>query len=60
VKLRYRSPPAACTVEAREAGNAEIRLETPLVRPAPGQIAVLLAGERVVGHARACAPPIGC
>jgi tRNA-uridine 2-sulfurtransferase len=54
VKLRYRARPAACELIAGAAGEAEIRLAEPLARPAPGQIAVLLDGERIVGHGRIC------
>ncbi len=55
VKLRYRSRPIGCRVEAGEsgagAGEVVLRLSEAVSRPAPGQTAVLLDGEVVVGHA---------
>jgi len=54
VRLRYRTRP----VPARVAGSArsgdheslELQLSEPFAGPAPGQAAVLLRGEQVVGH----------
>ena len=46
VKLRYRSPAVACTLHGHE-----LRLEQPVDGAAPGQTAVLLAGDDVVGCA---------
>jgi tRNA-specific 2-thiouridylase len=46
VRLRYRAPAMPCTL----AGD-ELRLARPASRPAPGQTAVLLAGDVVVGCA---------
>ena len=54
VKLRYRSQPVACTVAgAPRAGRyprIELMLEQAFLAAAPGQVACLLAGDRVVGH----------
>jgi tRNA-specific 2-thiouridylase len=54
VKLRYRSTPIACSVEARPAGAHE-RLQVNLAEPAfgvaPGQTACLMDGDLVVGRA---------
>jgi tRNA-specific 2-thiouridylase len=50
VKLRYRAEPLACAVEPRTGGAVEVRLEHPTARPAPGQTAVFLSGETIVGH----------
>jgi tRNA-specific 2-thiouridylase len=46
VKLRYRTQPVPCRLEGEE-----IRLEEPVDGAAPGQTAVFLAGELVVGTA---------
>jgi tRNA U34 2-thiouridine synthase MnmA/TrmU len=46
VKLRYRSAPMPCTL----AGD-EVRLREPVLGAAPGQTAVFLVGDRVVGCA---------
>jgi tRNA-specific 2-thiouridylase len=49
VKLRYRSRPVAC--RARElAGRLTLELDTPVDGAAPGQLACLLRGDRIVGH----------
>jgi tRNA-specific 2-thiouridylase len=54
VKLRYRSQPVACAVAgAPRAGRyprIELVLKQPFLAAAPGQVACLLAGDRVVGH----------
>ena len=54
VKLRYRSDPVACTVSAGLAAGEYPRIELVLSEPflaaAPGQVACLLAGDRVAGH----------
>ncbi len=54
VKLRYRSTAAPARVEASlPAGshtNLTVRLEDDAFGVAPGQVACLLAGDRVVGH----------
>jgi tRNA-uridine 2-sulfurtransferase len=55
VKLRYRSKPLDARVEGHVAAGAHARLELHLQEPvlgaAPGQTAVLLDGDLVVGHA---------
>jgi tRNA U34 2-thiouridine synthase MnmA/TrmU len=55
VKLRYRSAPIPCRVEGQPpAGDHErlsLRLGEPAEAAAPGQAAVLLDGDRVVGEA---------
>jgi tRNA-specific 2-thiouridylase len=49
VKLRYRSAPVAC--RARElAGRLLLELDDPVDAAAPGQLACLLQGDRIVGH----------
>ncbi|HSD77543.1 MAG TPA: tRNA methyl transferase PRC-barrel domain-containing protein, partial [Solirubrobacteraceae bacterium] len=48
VKLRYRAAPVACTLDP---GRAAVRLAEPVLGAAPGQAAVLLRGDRVVGCA---------
>ena len=45
-KLRYRTMPVACSLEGEE-----IRLAEPVDGAAPGQTAVFLAGDLVVGTA---------
>jgi tRNA-specific 2-thiouridylase len=45
-RLRYRAPAVACALR-----DGELRLGEPADRPAPGQTAVLLAGDVVVGCA---------
>jgi tRNA-specific 2-thiouridylase len=50
VKLRYRQPPQAATLDQAPEG-ATVRLATPQLRPAAGQAAMLLAGDVVVGSA---------
>jgi tRNA-specific 2-thiouridylase len=47
-KLRYRSPAVAATVKETRAGF-DLRLEQPVYGVAPGQAAVLYAGDAVVG-----------
>jgi tRNA-uridine 2-sulfurtransferase len=44
VKLRYRSPAVACTLE-----GDTLRLAEPFMGAAPGQVAVLLRGDTIVG-----------
>ncbi len=53
VKLRYRSKPIACRVDAGEGHHAELslRLGQPAYGVAPGQAACLMDGEAIVGHA---------
>jgi tRNA-specific 2-thiouridylase len=53
VKLRYRSRTLPATVSATGRGrhsSLEIDLGEPFAGAAPGQTAVLMAGERIVGH----------
>jgi tRNA-specific 2-thiouridylase len=53
VKLRYRSRPVPAAVSAKGTGrHGELRIELgeAFAGAAPGQTAVLLAGERIVGH----------
>jgi tRNA-specific 2-thiouridylase len=53
VKLRYRSRPVPAAVSAKGTGrHSELHLELDeaFAGAAPGQTAVLLAGERIVGH----------
>ena len=52
VRLRYRSPAVSARVEAPEGrhGLLEIELEQPFEGVAPGQTAVLMSGDTVVGH----------
>jgi tRNA-specific 2-thiouridylase len=54
VKLRYRSEPVRCrTITSLSVGRyprIELMLNEPFMAAAPGQVACLLAGDRVVGH----------
>ncbi len=52
VRLRYRSPAVAARVDAPAGrhGLLEIELEQPFEGVAPGQTAVLMSGDTVVGH----------
>jgi tRNA-specific 2-thiouridylase len=53
VKLRYRSRPVPAAISAKGTGrHGELRIELgeAFAGAAPGQTAVLLAGERIVGH----------
>jgi tRNA-specific 2-thiouridylase len=54
VKLRYRSGAVACKLTAKlPAGQyprIEIMLNEPFMAAAPGQVACLMSGDRVVGH----------
>ena len=55
VKLRYRSAPVACRIEgdlpAGSHAQMSLTLDAPVDAPAPGQVACLMSGERVVGCA---------
>ncbi len=53
VKLRYRSRPIGCRLEANAGERAEftLRLDDPAYGVAPGQTACLMAGDAIVGHA---------
>jgi tRNA-specific 2-thiouridylase len=53
VRLRYRSQPVPAAVSARETGShaeLEVALGEDFAGASPGQTAVLLAGESIVGH----------
>jgi tRNA-specific 2-thiouridylase len=54
VKLRYRSAPVACklrtTLPAGRHRRIELMLTEPFIAAAPGQVACLMSGDRVVGH----------
>ena len=54
VKLRYRSAPVACRLPAElPAGGyprIAVMLNEPFMAAAPGQVACLMSGDRVVGH----------
>jgi tRNA-uridine 2-sulfurtransferase len=53
VKLRYRATAVAASVSATEAGShaeLEVELGEPFDAASPGQAAVLLCGETIVGH----------
>jgi tRNA-specific 2-thiouridylase len=50
VKLRYRTAPLGCRVEAGEDGLLRLALDEPVDGAAPGQVACLLRGDVVVGH----------
>jgi len=53
VRLRYRSNPVRAKVAAAAGRHAslELELDEPFDGPAPGQAAVLMSGDTVVGHA---------
>lgn len=53
VRLRYHSPTVRATVAAGAGrhDSLELRLEEPFEGPAPGQAAVMMSGDTVVGHA---------
>ena len=57
VKLRYRSRPIGCAVNARTGRHSELWLDLaePAFGVAPGQTACLMDGELIVGHATICA-----
>ena len=48
-RLRYRSAPIACSAAATPDGGVELQLERPAEAVAPGQLACLMAGDRVIG-----------
>jgi tRNA-specific 2-thiouridylase len=54
VKLRYRSDAVACKlvteIPAGRYPRIEIMLNEPFIAAAPGQVACLMSGDRVVGH----------
>ncbi|MFA9400584.1 MAG: tRNA 2-thiouridine(34) synthase MnmA [Acidobacteriota bacterium] len=53
VRLRYHSPAVRATVTAGPGSHdlLEVRLDEPFDGPAPGQAAVMMSGDTVVGHA---------
>jgi tRNA-specific 2-thiouridylase len=63
VKLRYRTTPLPAQLDGAFAAgvhrNAELALAEPVDGAAPGQMACLLDGERVIGWATIVAPPVG-
>ncbi|MGA2008346.1 MAG: aminomethyltransferase beta-barrel domain-containing protein, partial [Solirubrobacteraceae bacterium] len=50
VRLRYRQLPLACSPRQTD-GGLELSLSTPAYGVAPGQLACLMDGELIVGHA---------
>jgi len=50
VRLRYRQQPVGCTLRDGER-ELHLTLEEPVLGVAPGQLACLMDGERIVGHA---------
>jgi tRNA U34 2-thiouridine synthase MnmA/TrmU len=54
VKPRYRSPAVPCAVTAKLPAGRYPRIDVVLTEPflaaAPGQVACLMSGDRVVGH----------
>jgi tRNA-uridine 2-sulfurtransferase len=56
VRLRYRQRPLACTPLHRRDGLA-LALASPAYGVAPGQLACLMDGEVIVGHATIASPP---
>lgn len=58
VRLRYRSQPVPAAIEAAGRGEhsgLDVRLEEEFAGVSPGQTAVLLSGEAIVGHGTICA-----
>jgi len=58
VRLRYRSRPVPAALDTTGTGERfelDIRLEEEFAGVSPGQTAVLLAGETIVGHGTICA-----
>jgi len=54
VRLRYRARPVPCEPPTAEPGHhprLQLRLREPVAGAAPGQLAALLDGETIVGHA---------
>jgi tRNA U34 2-thiouridine synthase MnmA/TrmU len=49
VRLRYGSAAIACRAAAAPDGAVELELERPAEAVAPGQLACLMAGDRVTG-----------
>jgi tRNA-specific 2-thiouridylase len=57
VRLRYRQLPLACTHRHTAAGELELALAAPAYGVAPGQLACLMDGELIVGHATIARAP---
>jgi tRNA-specific 2-thiouridylase len=55
VALRYRQQPLACTPRHTDDG-LELELAAPAYGVAPGQLACLMDGELIVGHATIARP----
>jgi tRNA-specific 2-thiouridylase len=51
VRLRYRQLPLPCTPRHTDGGGLELALAAPAYGVAPGQLACLMDGELIVGHA---------
>lgn len=49
VKIRSRAPLAGCTVRSLPGGGLDVAFDDPLRAPAPGQSAVLYAGDLILG-----------
>ncbi|HXG52624.1 MAG TPA: tRNA 2-thiouridine(34) synthase MnmA [candidate division Zixibacteria bacterium] len=49
VQIRYRSPPAPCTVRRRSDGSWQVSFRRPHAPVTPGQAAVFYRGDRVLG-----------
>ncbi len=58
VRLRYRQLPLACTPRQTD-GGLELALASPAYGVAPGQLACLMDGELIVGHATIARSPAG-
>jgi tRNA-specific 2-thiouridylase len=58
VRLRYRQQPLACSANSTERG-LELALEAAAYGVAPGQLACLMDGELIVGHATIARPTPG-
>ena len=58
VRLRYRQLPLACTSRQID-GGLELALAAPAYGVAPGQLACLMDGELIVGHATIARSPAG-
>jgi tRNA-specific 2-thiouridylase len=56
VRLRYRQLPLACTPRHTDGGGLELALAAPAYGVAPGQLACLMDGELIVGHATIARP----
>jgi tRNA-specific 2-thiouridylase len=50
VRLRYHSKPIACSVVDTSTGGLALELDEPALAIAPGQLACLMSGDRIVGY----------